>query len=158
MNESAGLPGDVPDLLEPRLGIVGRRREVDLDPRLVEGGTRERHQVLPADEPADAGETGVDRLEPVAVAEAPHHSLVIRRHQLAMAQRELAILVEDEERVVERPAVELVDADGENERVLLGGGADPLRLCARNSDRLARKAGPQLFPALAPDRERPRPP
>ena len=75
-----------------------------------------------------------------------------------MAERELAVLVEDEESVVERPAVELVDADGENEGVLFGDGADLLRLCARNGHRLARQAGPQLFPALAPDRERTRPP
>src|SRR5207244_8877296 len=112
--EGASHPRGVPGRFEPRLGIVRGRREVDVDSRLVERGARELHAVLPADETADLPQTGVDRLQAAPVAESPDHALVIRGHQLAMVDRELAVGREDEQRVVERAALELVDADGED--------------------------------------------
>jgi hypothetical protein len=51
-----------------------------------------------------------------------------------MPENEPAVRREHEQRVVERPAVQLVDADGKNEPVLLGNRADPLGLRARHGD------------------------
>ena len=96
----------------------------------------------------------LDRREALAVAEAPDHPLVIRRHQLAMPQRKLAVGREDEQRVVERSAAALVDADGEDDPVLARDRADPLGVGARDGDRRLRKPRPELLSALAPHRER----
>src|SRR5205814_6189023 len=86
----------------------------------------ERHEILPADQPADAPDRGLDRLEPGAVALAPDQPLVVRWHELAMVQRELAFRPVEQERVVDRPAVELVRADGEPETVLASDLAEPI--------------------------------
>jgi hypothetical protein len=92
----------VDERLLPRVAVVGGRGDVDLDARLVERDARERHVVLPADQPADAAETGLDRLEPAAVALAPDEPLVVVGTSLrwwsASSPRRVV-----EERVVDRP-------------------------------------------------------
>src|SRR5437588_5135075 len=129
----------MPDRLVPVLRVVRRRSEVDLDPGLVERETRERHQVLPADEPADPAEVGLDRLEPLAVAETPDEPLVVRRHELPVVDDEPRVRAEDEQRVVERAAGELVGADGEPDALLARDACEPLGGRARHLDRLARE-------------------
>ena len=98
--------------------VLCGRSEVELDAALVEREARKRHEVLPADQAADAAEVGLDCPEPAAVAEAPDHALVVRRHELAVVQRELAVRPVEQERVVDRAAVELVRADRQPEPVL----------------------------------------
>src|SRR4029077_6342749 len=57
------LPGDVAQGRHPHVGVVPGGCQVDVDALGVEGGTGERHVVLPADEPAEPPEAGVDDLE-----------------------------------------------------------------------------------------------
>src|SRR5215470_16400012 len=61
-HEGTGLSRDVAHRVVPHLRVLGGRREVELDAGLVEREARERHEVLPADQPADAAEIGLDRL------------------------------------------------------------------------------------------------
>src|SRR5206468_1249419 len=105
----------------------------------------ERHEVLPADEAAETAEAGVDGLEAVAVAESPDHPLVIRRHELAMANRYFTVRSKEEQRVVQRAPVQLVDADGEHEPVLLRDRTHAVGLRARHLDRRAHETRLQLL-------------
>jgi hypothetical protein len=75
----------------PLLGVVCRRRDVDLDAGLVDREARKRHVVLPADQAADAAEAGLDGVQAAAVALSPDEALVVRRHELAVVERELAV-------------------------------------------------------------------
>src|SRR6266511_4999943 len=110
----------MPDRVVPCLAVVGSRCEIDLDAVLVEGKARERHQVLPADQTADRTELALDRLEPVAVAEPPDEAFVVRGHQLAVVERQLALWLVDEQRVVDRSPLQLVRSYGKPQRVRLG--------------------------------------
>ena len=74
----------------PVLRVVGRGRKVDLHTVLVEGGARERHQVLPADQASDLAEIRRDGFQPLAVAQSPDEALVVRRHELAVMESELS--------------------------------------------------------------------
>jgi len=89
----------------PVLAVVCGRGQVDLDAGLVESEAGQRHQVLPADQPADVAESGRDGLQTLPVSEAPDEPFVVRRHQLAVVERELTLGRIEEERVVDRPAL-----------------------------------------------------
>jgi hypothetical protein len=102
----------------PLLGVVGGRGEVDLDAGFVEREPGERHQVLPADQPADAAQAGLHRFQPGTVALAPNETLVVGRHELAVVERQLPLGAVKEQGVVDRAAVELVRSDREPHRVL----------------------------------------
>ncbi len=98
----ARLEGDVHERRLPAIAVVRRRGDVDLDARLVEREAGERHVVLPADEAAEAAQRRLDRAQAAAVSLAPDEPLVVRRHELAMLERELAVGAVVEKRVVER--------------------------------------------------------
>ena len=70
-DERAALARDVHERRLPGVAVVGGRRDVDLDAGLVEREARERHVVLPADQPADAAEAGLDGAQAAPVALAP---------------------------------------------------------------------------------------
>src|SRR6185312_11878633 len=59
----AALPGDVPQGRHPDLGVVPGGRQVDVDALGVQGGPGQGHVVLPADQPAEPAESGVDDLQ-----------------------------------------------------------------------------------------------
>ena len=164
-DERARLARDVDERRLPRVAVVGGRGDVDLDAGLVEREARERHVVLPADQPADAGRAGLDRAQPAAVALAPDEPLVVRRHELAVVQRERAVGRVVEQRVVERAGplgVDLVDAGDEPDAVLARDRAEPVarraraprptraRAARRPPSRRVRPAGERL----GPDRRR----
>src|SRR5881396_779693 len=65
---------------KPAVGVVGRRRDPDLRRALIHAPARERHPVLPADQPADAPDRRVDRRQVVARADAVEEALMLRRH------------------------------------------------------------------------------
>ena len=147
------------------VAVVGRRRDVQLDPGLVEREAGERHVVLPADEAAEPAVGRLDRLEPAAVAGAPDEALVVRRHELAVLQRQVAVGPVEEERVVEGARVRRValgHAGHEPDLVLAGELAEPALGGAGYLDRLAGQQregllGALLGPAgkrLRPDRGR----
>ena len=124
----AALARDVDERLLPGVAVVGGRRDVDLDAGLVERDARERHVVLPADQAAEPAEAGLDRVEAAAVALAPDEPLVVRRHELAVVEGELAGRRVVEERVVDRPGplgLDLVDAGDDPDAELLRRRADP---------------------------------
>ena len=100
-DERASLPGDVDEGRLLCLAVVGRRRYVDLDSGLVQREPRQRHVVLPADQPAEAADAGLDRLQPAAVAGAPDEALVVGRHELPVLERETPVGPVVQERVVE---------------------------------------------------------
>ena len=85
---------------------------------------RQRHAVLPADEPADPTDAReLDDAEVVARPDAVEDPLVHRRHELAVPVQH-AVAADDQQRVVERagPVVlPLVDADGEVDAALGAG-------------------------------------
>ena len=163
-DEGARLAGDVHEGLLPGVAVVRGRGEVDLDPRLVEREAGERHVVLPADQAADPAERGRDRAEPAAVALPPDEALVVRRHELAVVQRELAGGREGQQRVVERRpgplGVDLVDADDEPDAVLLRRRTHPVdvragdlnRLACQPCERLLGRGGRPARELLRPDR------
>src|SRR6266540_1659925 len=150
-HERTRLARDVADRLEPLLGVVGRRRKVDLDARFVEGGARQRHVVFPADQPADAAEIRLDRGEALAVAEPPHEPLVVRGHQLAVVQRELAVGRVDEQAVVESSAVALVHSEREVNAVLARDRAEPVGVGAWDLDGLPREPREERLAVCAAD-------
>ena len=121
----------------PVLAVLGSRREVDLDARLVEREPRQRHEVLPADEAADLADVRRDRPQALFCPEPPHETLVVRRHQLAVVQCQRAVRREDEQRVVQRAARQLVRADCEPQVVRMRNRAEPPRVGAWHDDRLA---------------------
>ena len=55
-HERARLDRDVAHRGEPAVRVVGGRRDPDLRPAAVDGVARQRHPVLPADQPADAAD------------------------------------------------------------------------------------------------------
>src|SRR5438132_5768587 len=123
----AALTRDVHQRRLPGVAVVGRRGDVDLDAGFVEREARERHVVLPADEPADAAETGLDGVQTAPVALSPHEALVVRRHELAVMEYKLAGGRVIEQRVVYRPRplrLDLVHARDEPDTELLRGRAD----------------------------------
>ena len=160
-DERPRLARDVDERRLPGVAVVGGRGDVDLDARLVEREARERHVVLPADQPADPAERRRDRAQAVAVALAPDEALVVRRHELAVLARERAVGGVVEQRVVERRGprgVDLGDAGDDPDAVLPRGGADPRLGLARDGDRLAGEQRERLGCArLGPARERLRP-
>ena len=111
----------------PLVLVGGCRGDVELDPRLVERETRQRHAILPADQAAEAAESRLDSGQAAAVALTPDEALVVRRHKLAVVEREQAIGRVDEERVVDRPRslrLDLVDAGDEPDAQRLRGRAE----------------------------------
>ena len=156
-HERARLPRDVDERRLPAVGVVGRRSHVDLDAGLVEREARERHVVLPADEPAEPAEAGLDRPQAPPVALAPHEPLVVRGHELAVVERQAALGVVVEERVVERAGalrVDLGDAGDEPDAVLARDFPEPVGGGAGNLDGFLGEPGERGFGA----RDRPSPP
>src|SRR5919108_1564598 len=100
-HERARLPWDVDERRLPRVAVVGRGSDVELDARFIERKPGERHVVLPADQPAEAPERRLDCSEPTAVARAPDEPLVVGRHELAVPEGKAAVRRVVEERVVE---------------------------------------------------------
>lgn len=72
----------------------------------------ERIVVLPACQLADAAGLAVDGAQSGAVTLTPDHSLVIGRADLAASLDQRTVRVKQQLRVVDRPAVALVDTDG----------------------------------------------
>jgi hypothetical protein len=70
------------------------------------------------------------------VALAPDHALVIGGGDLAALERQRAIGVEDQLRVVERAAVAFIDAHHQHHGMAARGGAQRLRHRAGNGDGL----------------------
>src|SRR5262245_30962751 len=134
----------------PAVAVIGGRGDVDLDARLVERETRERHVVLPADQAAKPAEVRLDRAQALAVARAPDESLVVRRDELAVLERERAVGSVVEERVVERPGplgVALGDACDEPGLVLVRDLPEPVRRLSGDLERLAREHRERLLGA-----------
>src|SRR6202521_1258006 len=75
---------------------------MDLFAARVECLPGERHEVLPADQPTHTSAVQFDRREGASVALAPHGPLFVGRHQLALAQHQLATGIQYQEGVVER--------------------------------------------------------
>ena len=137
----------------PRVAVVGGRGDVDLDARLVEREAGERHVVLPADQAAEPAERRLDRAQPTPVALAPDEPLVVRRHELAVVERELALRRVVEERVVERARplrVRLVDPDDEPDAVLARDRGEPVGVGARRAR--ATRGGAARTPPSRPAR------
>src|SRR5207248_179594 len=119
-----------------------------LDARLVQRYARERHVVLPADEAAEPAETGLDRTETATVALAPDQALMVRGHELAVVEGELAGRRVVEERVVDRPRplwLYLVDAGDDPDPELLRRRSDAPLGRGADCDRLLREAGERLL-------------
>ena len=83
-HERARLDRDVAHRRLPAVRVVGGRRDPDLRPALVDRLARQRHPVLPADQPADAADRRRRHVEVAAAPEAVEHALLHRRHQLAV--------------------------------------------------------------------------
>ena len=138
LTTNARLPGDVHERVLPRLAVVRGRREVELDTRLVKR-ERERHVVLPADEPSDSAHTRLDGPQPGAVLD-PHEPLVVGGDELPVLEDKRAVLVVDEQRVVERSVslrVGLGHAGRDEDAVLTGDLTDPLLGRTGNGDGFA---------------------
>ena len=94
------------------------------------------HQVLAADQAADAAVVGLDRLQVGTVAASPDGPLDEGRHHLAAPAQHLAMVVDEEQRVVDRvhrgPRVHLVAADHDDGVGARRGVAQALR-CRRSS-------------------------
>ena len=84
------------------------RGDVDVLGRIVKRLTRERHPVLPTDEPTDARCAGVrghvHGMNTVPVTLAPHETLGVRRDKLAMVIEQRAVGSEGQQRVEQRAA------------------------------------------------------
>jgi hypothetical protein len=93
--------------------VVRGRRDPDLCPFPVDGISRQRHPVLPADQSADPRTGCVHDPEIVAGPDSVEQTLVLGRHQLPVAVQE-PLGAEVDDGVVERPRTDrlpLVDAD-----------------------------------------------
>ena len=119
-HEHPVLPRQVPHRRDPGVARGQRRREPHVDPLRVQVEPRQRHVVLPADQPADPPERRFDDAQRGAVAHAPDGPLRASGHELAMLVGELAIGGQVQEGVVDRAAVRLplLDADHEPHAVL----------------------------------------
>ena len=122
-----------------------RRRDPDVHALRVEVKARQRHVVLPADQPAEPAERRRDRSQRRPVAHSPDGPLRPGRHQLAVGVRERPVRGEVQERVVDRPAVALVDAHDQPDAGFAGDVTKPCRRRARHDDRLV---GEQRVPLV----------
>ena len=100
----------------------------------VDRGPRERHVVLPADQPADHAERGPHDIEGRAVAHAPHRAFAASGHELAVPLEQPSVGPEVQQGVVQRAALDLVDAHrdvrqrlGRGRRRCVNGGAGHAR-------------------------------
>ena len=132
----ASLARDVPKVRDPVLVVVPGGRRPDVDALRVDRGPRERHHVLPADQPAHAPERRLDGIEVGPVAEAPDEPFPARRHQLPVLPHDLAVGTEQQLRVVDRAPVELVHADRQVRLRPLRGLAELLGRRGGHLDRL----------------------
>jgi hypothetical protein len=106
---------------------AGKLRAVDLLVLRHQGVARERVVVLPAGQRTDAAHGGVDHLQARAVAHAPDHALVVGRRDLAALERERAVGVEHQLRVVEAAVVALVHAEHHHHAACAGALGHGLR-------------------------------
>ena len=94
------------ELLQLRAGVQRERAGEDGDMEVLALRDHVRagqgHQVLAADEAADAAVVGVDRPQVGAVAATPDGALDERRHHLAAPAQHLAVVADEEQRVVDR--------------------------------------------------------
>src|SRR5918994_1093748 len=150
-HERAGLPGDVDEGRLPRVSVVGRRGDVDLDPRLVQREPRQRHVVLPADQATEAADARLDRPQPAAVARAPDQALVVGRHEFPVLEDEAPVWPVVQERVVDRAGalgVDLRDARDEPHAVRLRSLTETVGSRAWHCHGLLRDAGEGRLRAL----------
>ena len=107
-HETAALEGILPARDLVHLVDVRPERDVNVLAGLVECLSGERHPVLPADERSDPhARLTIRHRRPsggLGVSRAPHHSLGVRRHQLAVVVEQRAAGAEGENGVVERAA------------------------------------------------------
>ena len=101
------------------------------------------------------------RSEPAAVTRSPDQALVVRRHQLAVVEREPAVRTVEEQRVVERPGplwLDLGHAGHEPDPVLGGDAPEAVGGRTRNLDGLPGKEGERgLRAGIVPSGQRLRP-
>jgi len=148
--EAAGPFG----LLELRPGVqlegAGKRRHVDVFALGDHRSAHQRHQVLAADQPAQAADVGVEHHQVVGVALAPEQTLGEGRHQLAMAPHHRTVGREEDQAVVDRadcgPRIHLVAAQHDVDPRLARGVRDALGVFAGHDQRVVAKkdaaAGP----------------
>jgi hypothetical protein len=144
-DEAPALASDVLHRRLPAVQVVGGRRQVDLDPLLVEGRARQRHVVLPAQQAGHPGPPGLDGAQPGPVAVAVDGALVVGGHQLAVLAEERAVGAEVGDRVVEgagRLLRALGDRQGEGGLGLAGGLADRAQVLGQ-AQAVARQPGVQ---------------
>ena len=96
-HEAAPLERDVPERRLPAVARIGGGRQVDLDPLAVHGHARERHVVLPADQPADPRERRLDHRQRAPVPLAPDEAFGGGGFELAVQPRQGSVRVEVEE-------------------------------------------------------------
>ena len=108
---AASFQRDVADRRLPALAGVSRRRQVELDPPVVERGPRQGHVVLPADEPADAAQLGRRRTQPFTISFAPDQALAGGWLQLAVVVEQFAVRTPEKKRAVEGAGGDLIPLD-----------------------------------------------
>ena len=87
-DECAGLDRDVAHRRQPPVTVVGGRRDPDLRSAAVHPVARQRHPVLPADQPTNARGRGVDYGQVIAGADPVEQPLVLGWHQLAVTRKQ----------------------------------------------------------------------
>src|ERR1700688_4315378 len=131
---------DVLQGADPAIAAVVGWRDIYFEALRVERVSRQRHEVLPADERADASAGRVDDLEARSVAEPPHHALRTCRHELAMLVEYAAVGANDNHGVVERAStrilVTLVETAHDGEPMLFRRVAQGCQVAASDSDRI----------------------
>src|SRR5215210_9400907 len=95
------LLGDVPQGGEPGLAPVPGGSEVNLHAPGIQGITRQRHVVLPADQTAKLTEGGVVHLEGTAVTLCPDHAFGGGWYQLLVLAQQVALGIDVEQGVVQ---------------------------------------------------------
>ena len=90
-DEHPVLPRQVAHRRDPAVARSERRGEPHVDALRVQVEPRQRHVVLPADQPADAPEGRFDNPQRGAVAHAPDGPLRTRRDELAVLVGDLAV-------------------------------------------------------------------
>src|ERR671911_780697 len=101
------LLGDVPEGGQPGLAPVPGGSEVNLHSPGIQGITRQRHVVLPADQAAKLTEGGVVHLEGAAVTLCPDHAPGGGWYQLLVLAQQVALGIDVEQGVVQASVARL---------------------------------------------------
>ena len=107
-----------------------------------QGVAGQRVVVLPAGQLTDAPHGAVHTAQTGAIALPPDHAFMIGRGYLAAVLDARAVSIEQELRVIDRAAIALVDAAGDDHASLLGGFGD--RAGSLNSGRLVLAVRPNM--------------